>query len=351
VSKRFKRGLVVGKFAPLHRGHELVVRRALAECEEVVIISYSKPEMPGCDAGRRDKWLATLFPETRRLVVTDERLRQWLNPGDGPAEIPANNADETLHRRFCGFLCQRVLGVSVDVVFSSEGYGDAFAAELTRCFRDRSPGLPAVQHVSVDRDRRSVPISGTILRQNIHAHREWLSPRVYASFVQRVCLLGGESSGKSTLAEALAREFQTVHVAEFGRELWEAKSGELALEDMRHIAEVQIRHEEEASLRANGFLFCDTSPLTTLFYSHHLFGTGGPELERLATRAYDFTILCAPDFAFVQDGTRRDEGLRALQHEWYLTELANRRVRYWLVTGSLESRIKQLRVALANGYW
>jgi hypothetical protein len=138
----------------------------------------------------------------------------------------------------------------VDAVFTSEDYGDAFAAELTRCFRERSPGLPAVQHVSVDRERRSVPISGTILRRNIHAHREWLSPQVYASFVQRVCLLGGESSGKSTLAEALAREFQTAQVAEFGRELWEAKSGELALDDMRHIAEVQVRREEEASLRA-----------------------------------------------------------------------------------------------------
>src|SRR5436190_7066726 len=53
MSKRFRRGLVVGKFAPLHRGHELVIRRASDACEEVVIISYCKPEFAGCDAERR----------------------------------------------------------------------------------------------------------------------------------------------------------------------------------------------------------------------------------------------------------------------------------------------------------
>ena len=347
MSKRFQRGLVVGKFSPLHRGHELVIRRALDECAEVLLISYSKPELPGCGANRRDQWLATLFPETRRLVVTDERLREWLKAGESPKEVPANNADETTQRKFCGFLCQHVLGVTVDAVFTSENYGDGFAEELTWCFRERQPTFQSVQHVLVDRDRCQLPISGTLLRQNIHAHRKWLSPTVYASFVQRVCFLGGESSGKSTLAEALAREFQTIHVAEFGRELWEAKSGVLVFEDLQHIAETQVQREEEAVLQANHFLFCDTSPLTTLFYSNHLFGKAAPALERLAARSYDFNVLCAPDFPFVQDGTRQEEGFRLLQHQWYLDELAGRHIDYLLLTGTFENRINQIKVALA----
>jgi len=347
MSKRFQRGLVVGKFSPLHRGHEWVIHQALDQCAEVLIISYSKPEMPGCDASRRDQWLATLFPETRRLVVTDERLRGWLKPGDGPTEVPDNDADETTHRRFCGFLCQRVLGVTVDAVFTSEEYGDGFAEELTRYFRKWPPTAQSVVHVLVDRDRHRLPISGTTLRRDIHIHREWLSPVVYAAFVRRVCLLGAESSGKSTLAAALAREFQTVYVAEFGRELWEAKSGVLNFEDMRHIAEVQLQREEEAATRASRFLFCDTSPLTTLFYSRHLFGKAEQALEDLARRTYDVTILCAPDFPLVQDGTRQEEEFRARQHQWYLDELARRSIGYLLVTGSFESRINQVSTALA----
>lgn len=343
MSKRFRRGLVVGKFSPLHRGHELIIHRAQVECEEVFLLSYSKPEMPGCDATRRNHWLSAIFPNARHLSVTDERLRQWIKPGEALLEVPPNDADATTHRRFCGFLCQRVFGVTVDAVFTSEDYGDGFAEELTRYFRERQPTCPAVKHVLVDRSRQKLPISGTLLRQAIHAHRDWLSPLVYASFVQRVCLLGGESSGKSTLAMALAQEFDTSHVAEYGRELWDSKSGALAFEDMRHIAAVQVQREEEAAMCANRFLFCDTSPLTTLFYSNHMFGKAEPTLERLAERHYDFTILCAPDFSFVQDGTRQPEAFRMHQHEWYLNELAKRGITYRLVEGSLGARITQTR--------
>lgn len=343
MSKRFQRGLVVGKFSPLHRGHEFVINRALEECAEVFLISYSKPEMPGCEAARRDQWVSSIFPQVRHLAVTDERLREWIKPGQTPREVPANDAAEKTHRRFCGFLCQHILGVTVDAVFTSEDYGDGFAEELTRYFRESQPTTPTVTHVSVDRNRQKLPISGTLLRQDIHARREWLSPLVYASFVQRVCLLGGESSGKSTLAEALAKTFGTSHVAEYGRELWDAKSGVLVFDDMKHIAEIQIQREEAAALHANRFLFCDTSPLTTLFYSQHMFGKADPALERLADRAYNFTVLCAPDFAFVQDGTRQPESFRRHQHEWYLNELAKPGIAYRLVTGSLKARIAQIR--------
>lgn len=343
MNKRFQRGLVVGKFSPLHRGHELIINRAHEECDEVFLISYSKPEMQGCDAMRREQWLRAVFPNAHHLAVTDERLRQWVQPNQGPVEVPANDADETTHRRFCAFLRQHVFGVAVDAVFTSEDYGDGFAEELTRCFREINPTQSAVEHVLVDRHRTQQPISGTWLRKDIHAHRGWLAPIVYASFVQRVCLLGGESTGKSTLAEALARVFSTLHVAEYGRDLWEAKLGALGFDDMQHIAEVQIQREDAAALQANRLVFCDTSPLTTLFYSNHLFGKAASALQQLAERAYDFTILCVPDFAFVQDGTRQPEDFRKRQHEWYLNELSRRRISFLAVTGSIEDRIQQVK--------
>lgn len=349
MSKKFQRGLVVGKFSPLHRGHELVIRRALEECAEVIAISYSKPELPNCEATNRDQWFSAIFPQVRHLAVTDDRLRHDLKLDSEGIEVPPNSADETIHRRFCGFLCQQVMGVTVDAVFTSEDYGDGFADELTRFFREHNPTCPAVKHILVDRNRVQIPVSGTLLREDIHTHRQSLSPKVYASFVRRVCLLGGESSGKSTLAVALAREFETIHVAEFGRELWESKAGVLTFDEMRQIADTQIRREEEALLKSNRFLFCDTSPLTTLFYSQHLFGRAEPALESLSERRYDFTFLCAPDFPFVQDGTRQTEAFRTLQHEWYLKALAHRRIPFQVVTGSLLARISQVRRFLSDG--
>ncbi len=132
-------------------------------------------------------------------------------------------------------------------------------------------------------------------------------------------------------------------MAEYGRDLWEAKLGALGFDDMQHIAEVQIQREDAAALQANRLVFCDTSPLTTLFYSNHLFGKAASALQQLAERAYDFTILCVPDFAFVQDGTRQPEDFRKRQHEWYLNELSRRRISFLAVTGSIEDRIQQVK--------
>lgn len=348
MAKRFQRGLVVGKFAPLHRGHEMVIRRALEACEEVVVISYSKPEYDGCEPARRERWLAALFPATRRLVVTDEILATRAGPGVQPRTIPRNDASELDHRRFCAWLCLEWLGGPVEAVFTSEAYGDGFATELTRCFREGSSGAPAVHHELVDEARVLMPISGTVLRQDVHGHRQWLSPAVYASFVERICILGGESTGKSTLAAALALALDTLQVPEYGRELWEAKGGALVFDDMLAIGQRQVAMEDETAGRANRYVVCDTSPLTTLFYSQHLFQRAAPALEALAHRTYDVTFLCAPDFPFVQDGTRQPESFRLQQHTWYLHELSRRGIPHEVLAGPVTERIAAVRRRLTS---
>jgi len=160
-----------------------VIQRAYAACDEVVLISYAKPEMPGCPPELREQWLAARFPDALRLVVTEERLRSWTWLPDRRLSLPENDAGAT-HHEFCAFLCQRVLGLTVDAAFTSEPYGDEFAADLTRCFRVHDPAAPAVRHVMVDPDRAVVPASGTALRYDVQRHRDWLAPEVYASFVR-----------------------------------------------------------------------------------------------------------------------------------------------------------------------
>jgi HTH-type transcriptional repressor of NAD biosynthesis genes len=340
--KRFERALVVGKFAPLHRGHESVIARAFELADQVLVVSYTKPEFDGCEPALRRRWLSERFPEAT-LLVWDAGCAA---PGVPP--MPHNDDPATLHRRFVGSLCRDVLGVTVDAVVTSEAYGPGFARELEAFFRERDPRAPAVTHVPVDPERTAVPISGSAIRADVHAHRRWLSDGVYASFVRRVTLLGGESSGKSTLARELARHFGTEFVSEYGRDRWEQKGGSLELEDMVAIAERQVALEDAALRRSLRYLFCDTSPLTTLLYSRDLFGAAEPRLIELAQRRYDVTVLCAPDVPFVQDGTRRDAAFRAAQHARYLEELGRRGVPFLLAEGTLADRIAAVARALGG---
>jgi HTH-type transcriptional regulator, transcriptional repressor of NAD biosynthesis genes len=334
MSKPFRRGLVVGKFCPLHFGHELLVRQAQAQCEELVVLSYTKPGFTGHESDRRAAWLRMRFPEVDSHVLDDGILaRLCVERGLASREVPADAADDEVHRHFVAWWLADVRGTPVDAVFTSEDYGDGFADVLAARL-----GTP-VRHVCVDKAREAVPVSGTQIRRDPFAWRAYLSPEVYASFVPRVALLGGESTGKSTLAQALANALGTLWAPEYGRELWEAKRGVLVYDDMLRIARTQAEREEALAREASGVLICDTTPLTTALYSEVLFGAVAEELQRLARRRYELVFLCAPDFAFVQDGTRRDEAFRLFQHEWYLGALERDGVAHMVVAGTLEERL------------
>lgn len=74
MGERFATGLVVGKFSPLHRGHQALIDHALSRCDSVLLLSWSQPELPGCDADRREAWLQALYPQVTRLVLDEARL-------------------------------------------------------------------------------------------------------------------------------------------------------------------------------------------------------------------------------------------------------------------------------------
>jgi hypothetical protein len=143
-------GLVVGKFSPLHRGHEELVRVARAGCDALVVVSWSNPELPGCAAARRRRWLAW------RFGAVDGVTCHVLDPAAYP-DMPKNDAVDVDQRSFCARWLQ-TNGVAVDVVFTSEEYGSGFAAFLSEAL------ARPVRHVAVDPARARVPVSATAVR-------------------------------------------------------------------------------------------------------------------------------------------------------------------------------------------
>ncbi|MGB3541985.1 AAA family ATPase, partial [Rubrivirga sp.] len=273
---RFARGLVVGTFAPLHRGHQLVIETARAACDHVTVMTWANPDVPGMPTEVRAGWLRTLYPDLEVVALT--------------AEIyPPDDAPDAVQQAFTA----AHLPHPVDAVFTSEAYGDALARVLEAV------------HVSVDPDRRHVPISGTQIRADLSRHMTDLDPVVRAHFVQRVVFLGAESTGKSTLVDALGAATGEPTVEEVGRTLWVEAGGDLPLSEYVTICREHVALEDAAVERAKRFVFVDTNAITTQQYAFFFFGECPAEVQTYADRCrerYAWTFVCAPDIPFDQDG-------------------------------------------------
>lgn len=163
------------------------------------------------------------------------------------------------------------------------------------------------------------------------------------SAVARVAILGAESSGKSTLAEALAERHDTLWVPEYLREFVDREGRVPYEQDQYGIARMQMEREDAAAAQATRFLFCDTTPLMTALYSRWYWGRVDAQLAQLESRHdYAFTLVTAPDTPWQADGLQREsEQVRQQVHEQVIARLAERGIAYRLVSGSLQERVLQ----------
>ncbi len=320
-------GLVIGKFYPPHRGHKLLIDTATQQSGRTVVIVCAKPTdaIPGDVRGR---WLQEIHPNAEVLVIDDRY-------DENDSKVWAEN---TVHW----------LGRAPDMVFTSEEYGDRYAA------------LMGSKHVLVDRARERVNISGTAIRQDPFANWDFLEPPVRGWFAKRVCVLGAESTGTTTLAEALAKELRTVWVKEYGREYSEVKMANpdaiWETEEFTHIAEEQSRREEQAARDANRVLICDTNAFATVLWHRRYMGTYSPEVEAIARRGRcDLYLLTGDEIPFVQDGLRDGEHIRHEMHTWFERALEGQAVPWKLLRGSpddrLQTSLKQIESLFLNSRW
>ena len=168
--------------------------------------------------------------------------------------------------------------------------------------------------------------------------------------VVRVAILGAESSGKSTLSEALARRHDTVWVPEYLREFVDTLQRVPHEDDQYPIALTQRAREDAAALEAKGLLFCDTTPLMTALYSRVYWGRVDAQLARLDARHdYAFTFVTAPDTPWEPDGLQREsEAVRQDVHRMLLATLAARAIDYTLLAGDLPQRLRQVDAVLGR---
>jgi HTH-type transcriptional regulator, transcriptional repressor of NAD biosynthesis genes len=289
------RGLVLGKFLPYHAGHAHLIRTARAAVDELVVLvcSIEREPIPGA---LRFRWVRDAHPDCRVVHVAEE--------------VPQAPEEHAEFWPIWADLISRHAG-RIDTVFTSEDYGGELARRI------------GARHVCVDRERLTVPISGTAIRENPMRHWDAIPPQVRPYFVRRVLLLGTESTGKTTLSYHLAKRFETVMVEEYGRPYCDTRPAlSLQLPDFEAIAWGQATWEEEGAELANRVLICDTDLHTTATWSDLVVGTR-PEWLTDAARARRYDLVLLLDHRgtpWVDDGTRvlsgrREEHTRRLRVE------------------------------------
>lgn len=158
-------GLFIGKFAPLHAGHQSVIELARDECDELIVMIYDVPDVINIPASKRAEWITSLYPDVTVEVA-------WTGP------TSSSKSSETTEEDHEKYVKQRLSDHDFDKFYSSEFYGGHMSEAL------------GAEDRRVDPDREEVPISATEIRDDPYSNREFLEDIVYRDVVNRVALVG-----------------------------------------------------------------------------------------------------------------------------------------------------------------
>ena len=162
--------------------------------------------------------------------------------------------------------------------------------------------------------------------------------------MKRVLIVGAESTGKTTLAMALAEHYQTTWVPEFGRLYTEARrpSGELwRSEEFTFIASEQVRMEDALAHIASRVLIADTDAFATAIWHERYLGHPSEDVLAIAAgRSYDLYVLTDVETPFVPDDIRDGESIREWMHKRFVEELSKMGAPVLFVSGPHEQRLK-----------
>lgn len=310
------RGFLLGKFMPPHNGHVTLCDFAKSYCDELTILVCTRAREP-INGALRFAWMKELCPEAQ--VVHYDR------------DVPQEPSDDPQFWTIWRDIARQAHPDPIDFVFASEDYGMRLAQEL------------GAQYVPFDPGRLTVPISATEVRENPYAAWRYLPPPVRAHYARSVCLHGPESTGKSTLATALAEHYDTVLAPEYGRTYCEVFGNECSADDLRNIVRGHTAQDHAARRLSNKLLVLDTDAVITAVWADMLLGNRPEDLDHIE-RTADLYLLCDIDIPWVDDGTRYDhlspQERRRNFFDRCRRELDRRKLPYVFVTGDHTTRMK-----------
>ena len=162
MEKKFKNGLCLMKAYPPHLGHLFLIDSAIEQCEtvHVMVCSLKREKIAG---ELRYGWVRDTYKDNPHVHVIhcDDENPQYTSECATIDEFYNNYWVPTVYKNI----------KELDVVFTSENYGDEFAEYLK------------VEHVLVDKYRNRFPVSGTAVRNNPSDNFDLISEEVKQFFL------------------------------------------------------------------------------------------------------------------------------------------------------------------------
>ena len=323
-----KIGMYGGSFNPLHLGHVNDIIEAANQCEKLYVVLSNTNDPNEIDHRERLMWLKSITSDMENVEVFEI--------------FDKNTSKETYDWTLGAQDIKNYIKDKIDVVFSGDDYKGRNIWESL---------YPESEVVYFPRDE--INISSTQIRENPFKYYDYLPTIVQRHYVKKVCVIGTESCGKSTLVRNLAKYFNTTYVEEAGRFICDEAGG---IDNMQkyHYFEILFKHkqlEKDALNNANRVLLIDTDSLITLYYYQLGFGNETQEdkdFESIATAIshlndYDLYIFLEPDVKWVQDGTRTygDDDIRKENNDKLKKILDTNGIKYVSIKGNYQERYEQ----------
>lgn len=151
-----KIGVTIGKFAPMHKGHQFLLETALKEVDKMYVIVY-ETDVIKIPVEQRAEWIKKMYPDVNIIYAKNPPNQYGLD--DKSVKIQMD------------YMKKLLKDINVTHFFSSEEYGKYAAKYLNAVDR------------RVDSKREKFAISATKIRNDIDNNKKYLEENVYKDFI------------------------------------------------------------------------------------------------------------------------------------------------------------------------